>query len=807
MKHEDIIRKMTMEEKAAFLSGKNVWQSRNIDRLGIPSIFCADGPHGVRKQAGAGDHLGLNASLPATCFPTAATVANSWDEDLAEEIGKALGEEASSQDVNVLLGPGLNIKRSPLCGRNFEYFSEDPLLSGKMAAAYIRGIQSEGVYACPKHFAVNSQERLRMSVDSVLDERTLREIYLEGFEIAVKEGGAKSIMTSYNAVNGVYANENKHLLKDILRTDWKFDGIVITDWGGSNNHVEGVSAGSNLEMPAPGLGSARELLAAVENGTLTMEELDSCVDDLLDAVLDLTAAPQNKKKSFDKEAHHGLARKAALESIVLLKNDDGLLPLNSGCKVAVIGDFAFIPRYQGAGSSIVNPLSLETIESAIKSAPLELVGCSKGYERNGKENETLKNQALALAAKADAVLYCFGLDELSESEGQDRTHLEIPGNQISLLKDLARVNPNIVGVLSAGSVIELPWQSCCKSILHGYLGGQAGAGAMISVITGEVNPSGRLAESYPMNLTDTPAYRYFPGKERCAEYREGIFVGYRYYNTAGIPVRYPFGFGLSYTTFEYSGLQLLEDRVRFTISNKGDRDGKEVAQLYAGGPEKTIFRPVKELKGFVKVDLKAGESKTVEIPFDDKTFRYWNVVTERFEVEKGDYTISIGASVEDIRLSGTITLPGTTDVLPYVPEKMKSYYSGQIADVSAEEFETLLGRPIPNGKWRGELGINDAFCQMYYAKSRLARFIYAILTGLKNKSEAKGKPDLNLLFIYSMPFRGIAKMTNGVVSMEMAEGMVLIVNGHFLKGIRKLIGGFFSNAKANRIYEKKLSGK
>ncbi|NNJ30527.1 beta-glucosidase [Lacrimispora defluvii] len=807
MKHEDIIRKMTMEEKAAFLSGKNVWQSRNIDRLGIPSIFCADGPHGVRKQAGAGDHLGLNASLPATCFPTAATVANSWDEDLAEKIGRALGEEASSQDVNVLLGPGLNIKRSPLCGRNFEYFSEDPFLSGKMAAAYIRGIQSEGVYACPKHFAVNSQERLRMSVDSVLDERTLREIYLEGFEIAVKEGGAKSIMTSYNAVNGVYTNENKHLLRDILRTDWKFDGIVITDWGGSNSHVEGVLAGSNLEMPAPGLGSARELLAAVENGALTVEELDTCVDDLLDAVLDLTAAPQNKKKSFDKEAHHELARKASLESIVLLKNDEGLLPLNSGCKVAVIGDFAFIPRYQGAGSSIVNPLSLETIESVIKSAPLNLVGCSKGYERTGKENEALKNQALALAEKADAVLYCFGLDELSESEGQDRTHLEIPGNQISLLKDLVKVNPNIVGILSAGSVIELPWQSCCKSILHGYLGGQAGAGAMISVITGEANPSGRLAESYPMNLTDTSAYHYFPGMERCAEYREGIFVGYRYYSTAGIPVRYPFGFGLSYTTFDYSGLQLLEDRVRFTISNKGDRDGKEVAQLYVGGPGKTIFRPEKELKGFVKVDLKAGESKTVEIPFDDRTFRYWNVVTDRFEVEKGDYTISIGASVEDIRLSGTLTRSGTTDVLPYVPEKMKSYYSGRIADVSAEEFETLLGRPIPNGKWSGELGINDAFCQMYYAKSRLARLIYAILTGLKNKSEAKGKPDLNLLFIYSIPFRGIAKMTNGMVSMEMAEGMVLVVNGHFLKGMKKLIGGFFSNAKANRIYEKKLSGK
>ncbi|MGC6175542.1 beta-glucosidase [Lacrimispora sp. 38-1] len=807
MKHEDIIRKMTMEEKAAFLSGKNVWQSRNIDRLAIPSIFCADGPHGVRKQAGAGDHLGLNASLPATCFPTAAAVANSWDENLAEEIGKALGEEASSQEVNVLLGPGLNIKRSPLCGRNFEYFSEDPLLSGKMAAAYIRGIQSQGVCACPKHFAVNSQERLRMSVDSVLDERTLREIYLEGFEIAVKEGGAKSIMTSYNAVNGVYANENKHLLKDILRGDWNFDGIVITDWGGSNNHVEGVAAGSDLEMPAPGLGSARELIAAVETGTLTMEELDACVDDLLDAVLSLTAAKKSEKKSFDSKAHHELARKASQESIVLLKNEDGMLPLAFGCKVAVIGDFAFTPRYQGAGSSIVNPLSLETIESVIQSAPLNLIGCSKGYQRNGKEDEALKKEALALAAKADAVLYCFGLDELSESEGQDRTHLEIPDSQISLLKALAEVNPNIVGVLSAGSVIELPWQSCCKSLLHGYLGGQAGAGAMVRVITGEVNPSGRLAESYPLKLSDTPAYHYFPGKERCAEYREGIFVGYRYYDTAGIPVCYPFGFGLSYTTFAYSDLQLSEDGVRFTITNKGDRDGKEVAQLYVGGPKGMIFRPDKELKGFVKVHLKAGESRNVKIPFDDKTFRYWNVATNRFEVEKGDYTIYIGASVEDLRLSTTLTLEGTTDILPYTPEKMKSYYSGLITDVSAEEFEVLLGHPIPDGKWSGELGINDAFCQMYYAKSRLARLVYGVLTGLKNKSEAKGKPDLNLLFIYSMPFRGIAKMTNGVVSMEMAEGMVLAVNGHFLKGMKKVIGGFFSNAKANRAYEKKLSGK
>ena len=355
MRHQDIIDKMTLEEKAAFLSGKNVWQTYDFPRLGIPSIFCSDGPHGIRKQAGAGDHLGLNASLPATCFPTAATIANSWNEELGEELGKALGEEAASQEVNVLLGPGLNIKRSPLCGRNFEYFSEDPYLSGKMTASYVRGIQSQGIYACPKHFAVNSQELRRMAMNSVLDERTLREIYLTGFEIAVKEGKAKSIMTSYNEINGVYANENKYLLKDVLREEWGFDGIVITDWGASNDHVEGVRVGSNLEMPSPGLDSARELISAVNEKRLSMEELDACVDDLLDAVLTLTENAKTRPQSFDEKAHHDLARKAAEESAVLLKNAENILPLKKDTKVAIIGDFAFVPRYQGAGSSMVNP--------------------------------------------------------------------------------------------------------------------------------------------------------------------------------------------------------------------------------------------------------------------------------------------------------------------------------------------------------------------------------------------------------------------------------------------------------------------
>ena len=805
MKHQDLINKMTLEEKAAFLSGKNVWQTRDFPRLDIPSIFCSDGPHGIRKQAGAGDHLGLNASLEATCFPTAATVANSWDEQLGEEIGIALGEEAAAQEVNIVLGPGLNMKRSPLCGRNFEYFSEDPYLAGKMAASYVKGIQSQGVYACPKHFAVNSQELRRMAMNSVLDERTLREIYLTGFEIVVKEGKAKSMMSSYNEVNGTYANENKHLLQDILRKEWGFDGIVITDWGGSNDHVAGVAAGSNLEMPAPGLDSARQIIQAIEEKALTMEALDACVDDLLDAVLTLSKNAEGKKHTFSETAHHELARHAAEESAVLLKNTDGILPLKPGSKVAVIGDFAFEPRYQGAGSSMVNPTYLETIEKTIGNYDLQVVGINRGYKRTGEADEAMKKAALDLAALADVVIYCFGLDELSESEGLDRTHMRIPQNQIELLQAIVQVNENVVGVLSAGSAIEMPWHYCCKAILHGYLTGQAGASAMLNIMTGKVNPSGRLSETYPLRHEDTPAFRHFPSTQRNAEYRESIYIGYRYYDTSKVRVQYPFGYGLSYTTFAYSDLKVDAKGATFTLTNTGNCDGAEVAQLYVGLPNAIVFRPEKELKGFQKVFLKAGESKEVRMEFDDKTFRYWNVKTNDWEIEEGAYRIMIGASVADIKLESELWVQGTTNEYPYNPAKLPYYYTGIVQQISDAEFEELLGRPIPSGKWSGNLGINDAMCQMYYAKSGLARLIYKILTKIKKKSEEKGKPDLNVLFIYNMPFRGIAKMTNGMVSMEMVEGMVTVVNGHFLKGIKKVIGGFFRNRKENKAYEAKLS--
>lgn len=803
MKHRAIIEKMTLEEKTAVLSGKNTWETRAVNRLEIPSIALSDGPHGIRKQAGAGDHLGLNASLPATCFPTAATIANSWDEGLGEALGQALGEEAAAQGVDILLGPGLNIKRSPLCGRNFEYFSEDPYLAGKMAASYVRGIQSRGVHACPKHFAVNSQELRRMAMNAVVDERTLREIYLTGFEIAVKEGGARSIMTSYNQVNGTYANENEHLLQDILRGEWGFDGLIVTDWGGSNSHTAGVAAGSDLEMPSPGLDSARELAAAVLEGRLAEDDLDSCVDRLLEAVLTVKGE-RKTSRTFDQETHHLLARRAAAESAVLLKNQEKLLPLKAGTKVAVIGDFAVEPRYQGAGSSMVNPIQVETMECVIGDSQLSVVGISRGYERNGDPDDILKKEAVDLAEKAEVVIYCLGLNELGEAEGLDRSHMRIPQNQIDLWETLAKVNENIIGVVSAGASIEMPWERNCRAILHGYLSGQAGASAMVGILTGDVNPSGRLSETYPIKYEDTPAFRNFPSTERNAEYREGIYVGYRYYDTSMVRVQYPFGFGLSYTEFSYSDLQVDEGGVTFTVSNDGDCGGAEVTQLYIGLPEAAIFRPYKELKGFKKVFLKAGERKKVRIPFDDKTFRYWNCRTNKWETEGGNYLIMVGACVADIRLSGRLVIKGTTGELPYDREQLPSYYSGLIQQVGEREFETLLGQPVPDGKWSGELGINDAICQMYYAKSRLARLAYRCLTKRKKKSEDKGKPDLNILFIYNMPFRGIAKMTGGMVSMEMVNGIVEMVNGHFFSGLKVVIAGYIRNSTANKREEARL---
>ncbi|MBD5394644.1 MAG: glycosyl hydrolase [Lachnospiraceae bacterium] len=805
--YQDIIQSMTTGEKISLLSGRDIWSTKPLKRLNIPAIYLSDGPHGIRKQIGASDHLGLNASQPSTCFPTASTVANSWNEELAEKIGEMLGEEAGSQNVNVLLGPGLNMKRSPLCGRNFEYFSEDPYLSGKMAAAYIRGIQKKGIAACPKHFAVNNRETMRMEDNSIVDERTLRELYLTGFEIAVKEGKPKAIMTSYNRINGVYANENAHLLQDILREEWGFNGAVITDWGGSNDHTKGVEAGSTLEMPGTAGDSDRQLQQALKEGRIREEIIDERVDEILRLI---SSTRIKEKKSMDTyiEAHHAAAEKAAEESLVLLKNNDDILPLREGTAVAVIGEFADVPRYQGAGSSIVNPTKTDSALDLIKEFPLQVKGYERGYKRNKKTDEGLIKKAVKLASNVQAVLLYMGLDEASESEGLDRTHLRIPESQIKLLKAVSEVNKNIIVILSSGSVVEMPWIEKCKALLYAGLGGQAGAGAVLKAITGQINPSGKLSETYPLSYKDTPVCRYWKKDSYESEYREGLYIGYRYYETANVAVQFPFGFGLSYTQFTYQNLTVSEKGVSFTLKNTGTRDGAEIAQMYISKPEGMCYRPVKELKGFQKVFLKAGEEKQVQIPFDDKTFRYYDAERKQWQQEKGIYHIRIGASVADIRLENDYILQVKKQEDAESPNdvgrshRILSYYSGKVTQVSEKEFEELLGYSVHRKNFEPgmQLEMNDAICKMCYAKSMAARFVFTILKYKKERSEKRDIPDLNIQFIYNMPFRGIAKMMNGLISMEMAEAILLIVNGHFQKGMGSLIRGYFKNHKNRKNY-------
>ena len=802
MKHQDIIAKLSLEQKCALLSGKNTWQTQDYPKQGVPAIWLSDGPNGLRKQAGAADHLGLNPSVPATCFPTAATMANSWDPALGEEVGRALGEETAANRVNVLLGPGLNVKRSPLCGRSFEYFSEDPYLSGKMAAAYVRGIQGNGVAACPKHFAVNSQELRRMASNSVLDERTLRELYLTAFEIVVKEAHPKSIMSAYNKVNDAYANENHHLLVEILRKEWGFDGAVVTDWGGSNDHVEGVKNGSTLEMPSPGLGGARKLLKAVAEGSLTEQEIDLRVDELLELVLSTTEAMEKAPRSFDEKAHHELAQRAAAESIVLLKNEGGVLPLKHGKKVTLIGDFALTPRYQGAGSSMVNPTRVDSLKDAMEAAELEMVGYCAGYERSGKPNKAYLEEAVSQAKMADVVILCIGLDESSESEGLDRTHIGIPAVQKQLLDAVTAANPNVVAVVSAGSVIETDWVEKCRAVVHGYLGGQAGAGAMLEVLTGWQNPCGKLAETIPLRYEDTPAARYFPGKKQNAEYREGLYVGYRYYETANKAVRYPFGYGLSYTTFAYSDLKVNAEKVTFTLTNTGSVAGAEIAQLYVAKPDAAVFRPAKELKGFAKVFLKAGESKTVTIPLDDKTFRYWNVATDRWKVEGGSYQLLVGANVQDIRLTADITLPGTGAPDPYAGKALPDYRTGNIQNIPDAEFEALLGRPLPEETTA--IDRTMTLGELNHSRSLLCWLIAGALTLLVRSGEKNGKPNLNILFQYNMPLRGLAQMTGGMIGDEFVDGLVLEAKGFWVIGILRALVGLLQNFVANSRYQAKL---
>ena len=798
-----MIENLTLLEKAVLLTGKSVWETHDLPRHGIRSLWLADGPHGVRKQTGDADHLGLGESLPATCFPTAAAVANTWDVDLAEEVGRALGEEAAAQDVDVLLGPGLNTKRSPLGGRNFEYFSEDPLLAGRLAAAYVRGIQSAGVAACPKHFAANSQELRRMVSDSVVDERTLREIYLTAFEIVVAEGAPRALMSAYNRINGTYAHEHPFLLGTVLRDEWGFDGVVVSDWGGSNDVVAGAAAGGTLEMPAAGLDSVRQLVRAVRSGRLPEKALDARAAEVLRLVAE--AREPGTAPAVDVDAHHALARRVAARSAVLLKNEGGLLPLAPGTRVAVIGDFAETPRYQGAGSSVVNPTRLDSVLDVVGESGLVMTTFARGFRRDGTRDCALRDEAVEAARGADVSLLFLGLDEVTESEGLDRATLELPAVQVELLTAVAAVNPRTVVVLSAGGVVEMPWLGSARALVHGYLAGQAGAGALLDVLTGAVNPSGRLAETVPVALADTPTAGTFPAEGRSAEYREGLYVGYRYYVTAGVQMTFPFGFGLSYTTFAYSSLTASTSSATVAVTNTGDVAGADAVQVYVRRPSPGVHRPARTLAGFVRVELDPGESATVTVPLGDAAFRHWSVGSGEWEVEPGQWTVLAGAHVDDLPLSASVSVPGA-EVPVRVDPAPARYARGDVRSVPDADFAALLGRPVPPGGWSGALGPNDALARMADAPSPVARWVYRVLARRRDRAAARGKPDLNTLFLLNMPFRAIGKMTNGAVDAAMVDGIVRIVNGHFWTGAGTTLRGYVRNRRADRRTARELRG-
>lgn len=719
-----IIASMTLEEKASLCSGQDFWHTKPVERLGIPSILMTDGPHGLRKQCESSDHLGLNSSVPATCFPTAAATACSWDRDLMRRIGAALGEECQAEDVSILLGPGANIKRSPLCGRNFEYFSEDPYLSSEMAAGHIKGVQSQGVGTSLKHYAANNQEHLRMTINAVADERTLREIYLSSFEGAVRQAEPWTVMCAYNQLNGTYCSENDFLLKRVLKEEWGFEGFVVSDWGAVNDRVDALSAGMDLEMPSTGGESDRRIVEAVQNGALPESVLDQSVERLLKIIF---KAVENKKPHAvcDMQAHHKLARDAARESMVLLKNEDGILPLKTEGTMAVLGGFARKPRYQGGGSSHSNPIKVDdaVLEIGTIAGDRMKILYAQGYRDDpgggifGSQefiscsdvaDQALIAEAVKIAQDADVAVVFAGLPDSYESEGYDRKHLGIPEGQRMLIEAVSEVQKNIVVVLSNGSPIEMPWLDKVKGVLEAYLGGQAFGGAAADVLFGLANPSGKLSETFPFQLSDTPSFLNFPGEKEQVEYREGLFVGYRYYDARQLKPLFPFGFGLSYTTFEYSGLVLdkaiMDDsqilHVEVTVKNTGKIAGKEIVQLYVSDRECCVLRPKKELKGFEKVALSPGEAKKVCFILDKRAFAYYHTGLKDWYVESGEFGIHIGKSSADIVLEGSVTVRSTTGI------KKRFTRNTTIGEVMASRETAALMEEALKGVMRN-LGLNE----------------------------------------------------------------------------------------------------
>jgi beta-glucosidase len=798
-----LISQMTLEEKASLCSGKNYWYLQDIERLAIPAIMVADGPHGLRKQASDPDHWDLSEAVPATCFPTAAALAATWNRDLVYQVGEALGQECRQEKVGVILGPGVNIKRSPLCGRNFEYFSEDPYLTGEMAKSHINGVQSQGIGTSLKHYAVNNQEFRRMTINAIVDERTLREIYLTGYEIAVKEAQPWMVMCAYNKINGTYASDHQSLMRDILKDEWGHAGLVITDWGAMNDRPIALEAGTELEMPGPSPENDQAIVAAVQSGQLDEAVLDQSVERILKIIF-RAAETLAEDYTYNLQSHHALARKVAGEGAVLLKNDRGLLPLADETKIALIGRFAKEPIYQGGGSSKINPTQVDNLYDEI----VKLLGDAQltyapGYSKKAEQpDDALVQEAIALAKNADVVVICAGLTDLYETEGGDRTHMKMPPGHDALISAVAAVHANVVVVLSNGSPVEMPWASDIPAILEGYLGGQAGAGVLADILFGKLNPSGKLAETFPIKLEDNPSYHYFPGGPATVEYRESLYVGYRYYDSVDQEVLFPFGHGLSYTTFEYRDLQLDQDHLKmpdplsvsFKVKNTGAVAGQEIVQVYVSDVESTVFRPDKELKGFAKVALEPGAEQIVTIELRERAFAYYNTAQKDWQVETGEFKILVGASSRDIRLQGTVTVHSKQAAPTVDWSKLTTYYNfPKGTPVNQVDFEVLLGRSAPLNKMppRGSYDLNTPIGEM--RDSFIARWLHNMLK--KHMSTIiQGQEDtsMNLMemeaILNEMPLRAMMiSESDGQLSRAVLEALVVMINGRFFKGLGALI--------------------
>ncbi len=799
MKHADIVSKMSLEQKAKIVSGKDYWHMEGFEELGLPVIQLTDGPHGLRKQNPDDKTVGLGGSYPATCFPPASLSGCSWDPELLEKEGEAMAEECMQEKVSVILGPGVNIKRSPTCGRNFEYFSEDPYLAGKCAAGLIKGIQSKGIGTSLKHYAANSQEAYRMTIDEVIDERALREIYLPAFEIAIKEAQPWTVMNAYNRINGTYASQSKWLLDTVARKEWGFEGIFVTDWGASVDRIPGLKAGTDLEMPTSGDLNEKLIIKAVESGKLEEAVLDERVDALVDLIL--KAKPVLEQDySYDIEQHHQIAARIAEGSMQLLKNEDALLPLKEGQKVAVIGEMAVNPRYQGAGSSVINPTKLDNAYDNLKKLGVD-VTYARGYKKEiDRMDNTLFCEALNTAREADVVLVFAGLTEPFEGEGYDRKNLNMPACQNRLIAELCKVNPNVAVVLAGGSVIKMPWQSKVKAILNSGLGGQAGGIAVANILTGKVNPSGKTTETYIKDYKDNPTFGNYPSRAQTAEHRESVYIGYRYYDKAQKNVVFPFGHGLSYTKFKYTAIKLSSTSIKdsdtvnvtFKIRNTGDVAGAEIAQVYVADKESTIFRPEKELKAFKKVFLEPGEQKEVTLSLDKRAFAFYNVKTHDWCVESGEFDILVGASSRDIRLKAKLKVKAQEVEIPDY-SKIAPHYYEDVTAIDRADFEVLYGKKLPSPV-RSKNKRIDKYCCLDDARDtkwggRICALIHKAVGGMG--SDANGDGAMIAAMATQIPMRNFVAMSMGAFTPQMLNGLLKLLNDEesSVEGVGKILAG------------------